>query len=66
MLAGVGFTIAGLVLWASMRLPVVRSIGRLPGDLLIHRGTITVFFPVASSIILSILLTVVLNLLIRR
>ncbi|ABB15159.1 MULTISPECIES: DUF2905 domain-containing protein [Carboxydothermus] len=41
-------------------------LGRLPGDILIRKGNFTFFFPLASSILLSLLLTLILNLLFRR
>ncbi len=37
----------------------------MPGDLVIRRKNFVFFFPLATSIILSIVLTVILNLLIR-
>jgi len=37
-------------------------IGRLPGDILIKRGKWTFYFPLATSILLSILITLLLNL----
>jgi ribose/xylose/arabinose/galactoside ABC-type transport system permease subunit len=63
---GIVLVAAGLVLWAAMKLPVLRNLGRLPGDILIERGNTTIFIPVASSILLSILLTIVLTLIFRR
>ncbi len=41
------------------------KIGRLPGDILIKRENFTLYFPLATSIILSIFLTIFLNLVIR-
>jgi hypothetical protein len=38
----------------------------LPGDLSFKLGNVRVFFPIATSIVLSIVLTVVLNLFFRR
>ena len=38
----------------------------LPGDLTFRSGGVTVYIPLATSIILSILLTVVLNLVFRQ
>ena len=38
----------------------------LPGDIVIRRGGLTVYMPIATGIILSVVLTVVLNLVIRR
>jgi len=40
-------------------------LGRLPGDLRFETGQFTCFIPIATSIILSILLTISLNLLAR-
>lgn len=51
---------AGILLWGRLGLP------RLPGDFVVRRGPVTFFFPLATSILLSIVLTVILNLLIRR
>jgi hypothetical protein len=41
------------------------NIGRLPGDLQFGNDQITCLVPIATSILLSIILTVVLNLLVR-
>ncbi|MFQ5576953.1 MAG: DUF2905 domain-containing protein [Anaerolineae bacterium] len=55
-LTGLGFMAAGRFLpW----------LGRLPGDIHLQRGNVSCFFPLATAILLSILLTVVLNLIIR-
>jgi hypothetical protein len=40
-------------------------LGRLPGDIRIQRGNLTCFFPLATTILLSIVLTVLLNLITR-
>ncbi len=40
--------------------------GRLPGDIVIKKGNFTFYFPLASSIILSIILTVIFYFLSRR
>jgi hypothetical protein len=39
---------------------------RLPGDLVFRRGGVTVYFPLGLMILVSVLGTVVLNLLFRR
>jgi hypothetical protein len=36
--------------------------GRLPGDIAVRRGNFSFYFPLATSIILSILLTLILAL----
>lgn len=41
------------------------GLGRLPGDIYIHRENFSFYFPVVTSIVLSLLLTIILNL-IRR
>ena len=40
-------------------------IGRLPGDIRIERGSGLFYFPIVTSCLLSILLTIVLNIIIR-
>jgi hypothetical protein len=45
---------------------VLLVVGRgLPGDIRFQRGNVTCFFPLTTMIILSIVLTVILNLVIR-
>ena len=58
----VGLLVAGVGVLMTMGLPI----GRLPGDFTIRRGNFTFYFPLASSIIASIVLTLVLMLLGRR
>lgn len=42
------------------------GIGRLPGDLTFRRGNLRVYVPIASSIVISIVLTLLVNLFLRR
>ena len=56
LLIGIFMVIAGLVL---IFLPKIPFIGRLPGDFVIKRGNFTFYFPLATSIILSIILTII-------
>jgi Protein of unknown function (DUF2905) len=55
-LAGVVLVLVGRVPW----------IGRLPGDIHIQRGNFTFYFPLATSLLLSVVLTLILYLLGRR
>ena len=67
-LIGAGLALAvigGLILLAG-RVPFLGWLGRLPGDIVVRRGPVTVYVPLLTSIILSILLTIVLNLFLRR
>ena len=52
----IGLAIAGLGLLIMMGVPL----GRLPGDFAIRRGNFSFYFPLATSIILSIILTLIL------
>ncbi len=54
----IGLSIAGLGLVMMLGLPLFR----LPGDFYVKRGTFTFYFPLATSIALSILLTLLLAL----
>lgn len=42
------------------------GLDRLPGDLIFRRGNFTVYFPIGLMILLSIVGTIVLNVLLRR
>jgi len=52
----VGLGIAGIGLLIIFGLPI----GRLPGDFYIRRGNVSFYFPLATSIIFSIILTLIL------
>jgi len=57
----VGLVITGIGLLVMLGVPV----GRLPGDVTVKRGNFTFYFPLATSIVASILLTLLLSLLRR-
>jgi hypothetical protein len=52
---GVVFLVAGRVTW----------LGRLPGDILIERENVRIFIPIGTMLLLSLLLTVIVNLIAR-
>ena len=54
----VGLAIAGLGLLMMLGLPLFR----LPGDIAVRRGNFSFYFPLATSIVLSILLTLLFSL----
>lgn len=60
---GVVLVAVGGVLLLSGKLP---WLGRLPGDFAYKGRRVTFYFPLTTSIILSIILTVLLNLFFRR
>ena len=37
------------------------GLGKLPGDIFIQRGNFTFFFPIVSTLIISLILTLLLN-----
>ena len=41
-------------------------LGRLPGDIRVSKGNFTLYSPLMTGLLISIVLTVVLNLLLRR
>jgi hypothetical protein len=53
----------GVVFLLLGRIP---GLGRLPGDFVFQRDNVTIYIPLATMIILSLLLTLVLNLFFRR
>jgi hypothetical protein len=59
---GVALVLLGGLLWLLSKVPFL---GRLPGDIRIERPGFTCLIPLASSIILSIVLTLLLNLIAR-
>jgi hypothetical protein len=59
---GRGLVIVGLVI-AAVGVVVMAGVplGRLPGDFTVRRGSFTFYFPLATSVIVSILLTLLLQ-----
>jgi hypothetical protein len=53
---GVVFVVLGTLLLFSDRLSFLR-IGRLPGDVIYRRGNFTFYFPIVTSIVISLILT---------
>lgn len=60
-IAGLAMAAFGVILWGLSSL----GIGRLPGDIYVRRGGFVFYFPLMTSIILSIALTIALALLRR-
>lgn len=54
--------IGGLVILAAR---VGLPLGRLPGDIRIQTGNVTVFIPLVTMIVLSVVLTIVVNFVLR-
>ncbi len=59
---GVAVAVLGL---AFILAPKIPFLGRLPGDIVLKRGDATFYLPLATSILVSIAITVVLNIAFR-
>ncbi|MFN8592711.1 MAG: DUF2905 domain-containing protein [Thermomicrobiales bacterium] len=66
MAAGLILAAVGFVLVVSSRIPGLDRLGRLPGDIVLNRGPLTIAVPIVSSLLVSVILTLILNLLLRR
>jgi multisubunit Na+/H+ antiporter MnhG subunit len=60
--AGALLALAGALVLLLARL----GVARLPGDVVVRRGNLTVYAPIGLMILLSVVLTIVLNALNRR
>jgi Protein of unknown function (DUF2905) len=61
LLVVIGLLIAGVGLLMTMGVPF----GRLPGDVVVRRGSFSFYFPIVTCVVLSVLFTIVLSLLRR-
>jgi len=59
---GVALVAVGGLLWLLGRLP---GVGRLPGDFQFQVGNVGCFAPIATMLLVSVVLTIVLNILLR-
>ncbi len=62
MIGGLVLALVGAGIWLLGRLPFF---GNLPGDIRIQQGNFGCFFPIVSMILLSVIATIVLNIIIR-
>jgi membrane protein implicated in regulation of membrane protease activity len=59
-----GFIVViGLFLTLGLRIPYL---GKLPGDISVDRGNVHFYFPIVTGLLLSLVLTLLLNLFFRR
>jgi uncharacterized protein (UPF0305 family) len=62
LLIGIICLIISFILYKGIKIPI----GRLPGDIFIKKENFVFYFPIVSSIIISIILTLVFSILFRR
>lgn len=62
---GLIITAFGFVIWAAPSISILSRLGRLPGDILVRRGNFTFYFPLVTSVVISLILSLLIAL-IRR
>ena len=60
---GAVLLVVGLLFTLGSRIP---GVGRLPGDIVYRKGNFTFYFPLVTTVLLSLVLTAILNLFFRR
>jgi uncharacterized membrane protein YidH (DUF202 family) len=60
-LLGLAIVVIGLLMWAGG----LAWFGRLPGDIRIERETVHIYIPIVSMLVVSVVLTLLLNLISR-
>lgn len=61
-LAGVFVVVLGILLVFWGKIPFL---DRLPGDIILQKGNLRFIFPIATCLIISVILTIVVNIIIR-
>src|SRR5690242_14315422 len=65
LITGIGLALLGGLLWALGRVPGLGGLGRLPGDINVQVGNVSCVAPIVTMLIISVVLTIVLNVLLR-
>jgi hypothetical protein len=60
---GIVVVVIGVVMMFADRIPFL---GRLPGDIVVRRKNFTLYFPLVTMLIISVVLTILLNLFSRK
>lgn len=59
---GIGIIALGILVWVGSKVGL--PIGKLPGDIRVHREKFALYFPLVTSLVLSLFLTIIVNLII--
>jgi hypothetical protein len=62
-LAGICLIVAGAAVFVLSRVP---GLGKLPGDIVIQKGNFSFYFPLATCIIISVILSIILNFWVKK
>ena len=61
-IAGIVIVVLGLLIFFGARIPVL---GKLPGDIIIKKDGFSFYFPIVTLLLLSLVLTVIVNIILR-
>ncbi len=56
---GLLLVLVGGALWLLRDIPLINKLGSLPGDIRIQKDNFTFYFPVTTSILISLVLTII-------
>jgi len=62
---GLGLVVLGALFTVASRVPLLRELGHLPGDIRLEREGFSCFVPLVSMLLVSLLLSLVLNIILR-
>lgn len=62
---GLGLALLGVVIIGMSRIPILNRFGHLPGDIRIQTGQFSCFAPIVSMLLLSIIVSIILNIVAR-
>ena len=62
MILGGVFVVVGFIFLFLPRIPIFK----LPGDLVVRKDNLVLLVPIATSVFLSIIITIILNILVRK
>jgi hypothetical protein len=51
----------GFIVWAAPSIPILGRVGRLPGDIMVRRGNFTFYFPLMTSIVISVVVSLLIT-----
>ena len=63
---GLVLFVVGLLMSVGPRWPILGKLGRLPGDIAVERPGFRFYFPLTTSILVSLVLTLILSLFRKR
>lgn len=65
LIVGLFITLVGGIFILFSRIPILNKLGSLPGDIRIQTGSFSCFMPLTSMILISIVLTLIINIILR-